>query len=352
MTEHTTIRVDGPRPYTVTVGAELLRNATTWQLQSAKQFALITDHHVGPLYLKAVHEGLTAAHPDAQILSLTLDAGEASKNWQQLGNVLEQLADAGMRRDAVVLALGGGVIGDLAGLAAALWMRGIDCIQVPTSLLAMVDSSVGGKTAVDLPHGKNLIGAFHPPRHVIADVATLTTLPAREFAAGMAEVIKYGAAFDREFMQWLQQHAAEITARDAATLTELVARCIRYKAAIVARDPTERGERALLNFGHTFGHALEVMAGYGDALLHGEAVAIGMVQAARHSESALQLPAADTQQLIDTLQRFGLPTEPPAGTDPQTQKHHMRLDKKNTGSALRLILLQQLGRAVIHQSPL
>lgn len=352
MTEPSTIQVAGPRPYDVIVGADLLRNASTWQTHRAKQFALITDQHVGPLYANQVHEGLTAAHPDAQILTLTLDAGESTKNWQQLGTVLEALADAGMRRDAVVIAVGGGVIGDLAGLAAALWMRGIDCVQVPTSLLAMVDSSVGGKTAVDLPHGKNLIGAFHLPRQVVADVTTLTTLSQREFAAGMAEVIKYGAAFDKEFLQWLQDHAAAITQRDAQTLKELVARCVQYKANIVARDPTERGERALLNFGHTFGHALEVMAGYGDALLHGEAVAIGMVQAARHSETTLQLPPADTQQLIDILQRFDLPTEPPAGTDPLAQRRHMQLDKKNTGTALRLILLQQLGRAVIHESAL
>jgi 3-dehydroquinate synthase len=210
------------------------------------------------------------------------------------------------------------VVGDLAGFAAACWMRGIDCVQLPTSLLAMVDSSVGGKTAVDLPQGKNLVGAFHPPRAVFADTTTLRTLPERELRAGFAEVVKYGAIRDAGFLDWLAANAAALLARDDATLAEAIATSCAHKAAIVERDPLERGERALLNFGHTFAHAIEAEQGYG-GLVHGEAVAIGMVLAA-------------------LLARFGLPTALPAGLDPAALLARMRLDKKASAAGLRFVL--------------
>jgi 3-dehydroquinate synthetase len=229
-----------------------------------------------------------------------------------------------------VYALGGGVVGDLAGFAAAAWMRGVDCVQLPTTLLAMVDSSVGGKTAVDLPQGKNLVGAFHPPRAVLADTAALRTLPARELRAGLAEVVKYGAIVDAPFLDWLEANADALLAGDDAALAEAIARSCAHKAAIVERDPYEHGDRALLNFGHTFGHAIETSQGYG-GLIHGEAVAVGMVQA--------------LGQQRGLLRRFGLPVEPPPGLDPDTLLAHMRLDKKAQSGGLRFIVWDGAGRA-------
>ena len=257
-----------------------------------------------------------------------------------------ELADFGATRDACVFALGGGVVGDLAGFAAACWMRGIDVVQLPTTLLAMVDSSVGGKTAVDLPQGKNLVGAFHQPRAVIADTATLTTLPERELRAGCAEVVKYGALGDATFFGWLEDHVGALLARDARALADAIAHCCEQKAAIVARDETEQGERALLNFGHSFGHALETAGGYG-ALLHGEAVAIGMCLAARLSAQLGRASAADAERLANLLRRFDLPTALPAGSDAQRLLELMRLDKKNVSGRLRLVLWRGIGRAEI-----
>jgi len=249
------------------------------------------------------------------------------------------------------MALGGGVAGDLAGFAAACWMRGVDCVQLPTSLLAMVDSSVGGKTAVDIPEGKNLVGAFHPPRAVIADTATLRTLPPRELRAGLAEVIKYGAIRDPLFFQWLQAEHAALLAGDDTALAQAIARSCEHKAEIVARDPLEKGERALLNLGHTFGHAIETEQGYGapgnDNLNHGEAVAVGMVLAARLSAQLGMSDDADTGQLRDLLLRYELPVAIPAGLQPQALLARMRLDKKNVAGRLRLVLWRGIGRAEV-----
>jgi 3-dehydroquinate synthase len=257
----------------------------------------------------------------------------------------------GATRDATVLALGGGVVGDLAGFAAACWMRGIDCVQLPTSLLAMVDSSVGGKTAVDLPAGKNLVGAFHPPCAVLADTSTLRTLPDRELRAGLAEVVKYGAIFDAPFLHWIEAHADALLARDEAALVHAIARSCEHKADVVARDPFEHGDRAMLNFGHTFGHAIETEQGYagatGEALNHGEAVAVGMVLAARLSTALGMAPAADADRLQALLQRLGLPTAIPAGLAPQALLARMRLDKKADARGLRFVLWTGAGQACI-----
>jgi 3-dehydroquinate synthase len=243
-----------------------------------------------------------------------------------------------------VFALGGGVVGDLAGFVASCWMRGIDVVQLPTSLLAMVDSSVGGKTALDLPQGKNLVGAFHPPRAVFADTSTLQTLPPRELRAGLAEVVKYGAIRDAAFLGWLDAHADALLARDDAALALAIATSCAHKAEIVERDPREHGERALLNFGHTFAHAIEAEQGYG-GLVHGEAVAVGMVLAARLSAAFGLALQADADRLAALLLRFGLPVALPGGLDADALLARMRLDKKAAASGLRFILWDGPGLA-------
>src|SRR5690606_6875073 len=267
------------------------------------------------LYLQRTVDALRAARPDIRIASHAMPAGEQEKTLASFGNAIDALAALGATRDACVYALGGGGGGDLAGFAAACWMRGIDCVQLPTTLLAMVDSSVGGKTAVDLPQGKNLVGAFHPPVAVVADTATLATLPARELRAGFAEVIKYGAIAEAGLLDWLDARAHALLGGDAGALSEAIARRCAHKAALGERDPFEHGDRALLNFGHTFGHAIETAQAFG-TLNHGEAVAIGMVLAARLSTALGIATDTDTMILRALLQRFGLPTQLPTGLDP------------------------------------
>jgi 3-dehydroquinate synthase len=280
------IEVAGDPPYRIAIGVDLLQDgAALAATLRGRQALVVSDGHVAPLYAQAVRDALRAARPEAQVVTYVLPAGESAKTLGYFAEAIDALAALGATRDACVYALGGGVVGDLAGFAAACWMRGIDCVQLPTTLLAMVDSSVGGKTAVDLPQGKNLVGAFHPPRAVLADTTTLRTLPERELHAGFAEVVKYGAIVDAPFLDWLDAHSDALLARDDDALAEAIARSCTHKAAIVARDPFEHGERALLNFGHTFGHAIETEQGYG-ALNHGEAVAVGMVLAARPTANA------------------------------------------------------------------
>jgi 3-dehydroquinate synthase len=333
----------GDRRYPIWIGAGLLNDAQTWRgAIRGKQALIVSDAHVAPLYLERIRAGLADLPHDA----IVLDAGEASKSIENVTAVFDALAALGANRDATIIALGGGVVGDLAGFAAACWMRGVDFLQMPTTLLAMVDSSVGGKTGVNLAAGKNLIGAFHQPRAVVIDTATLATLPAREYAAGLAEIVKYGAIGDAEFFAWLESHAGELNARDASALAKAIATSCRQKAGVVARDEREHGERALLNFGHTFGHALEAEAGYG-ALLHGEAVAIGMVQAATLSARLGRAPAADGERLAVLLKRLGLPIAPPRGIDPDALLARMRLDKKNLSGRLRLVLWKGIGKAEV-----
>lgn len=347
-----TVAVSGDTPYTIHIGPGLLGQGELLARHvRGRHVLLLSDSSVAPLYLAGVKSALLAVRPDLLIGELVLPAGEASKTLAHFGDAITALAALGATRDACVMALGGGVAGDLAGFAAACWMRGVDCVQLPTSLLAMVDSSVGGKTAVDIPEGKNLVGAFHPPRAVIADTAALRTLPPRELRAGLAEVIKYGAIRDPLFFRWLQAEHSALLAGDDTALAQAIARSCEHKAEIVARDPLEKGERALLNLGHTFGHAIETEQGYGapgnDNLNHGEAVAVGMVLAARLSAQLGMSGDADTAQLRDLLLRYELPVAIPTGLQPEALLARMRLDKKNVAGRLRLVLWRGIGRAEV-----
>ncbi|MFK2904061.1 3-dehydroquinate synthase [Dyella ginsengisoli] len=333
----------GARSYAVHIGSGLLDDHARWrQAIRGRHVLVISNTTVAPLYLDRVAKGLDGLQWD----SFLLDDGEAHKTFANVERALAALAKLGATRDACIIALGGGVVGDLAGFTAACWMRGIDFIQLPTTLLAMVDSSVGGKTGVNLPAGKNLVGAFHQPRGVFADIGTLATLPEREFRAGLAEVVKGAAIGDAEFFAWLETRADALAKRDPAAVAEAIARKVAYKAGVVARDETEQGERALLNLGHTFGHALETAGRYA-TLLHGEAVAVGMVLAAQLSQQLGMGTLDDTLRLQRLLDTLGLPTDVPPGMDPQQLLALMRLDKKNTAGTLRLILWRGIGRAQI-----
>ncbi|HEY9132694.1 MAG TPA: 3-dehydroquinate synthase [Dyella sp.] len=333
----------GDRSYTVSIGPGLIDDTAQWRKALRGRHAMvISNSTVAPLYLERVTRGLDGLSWS----SFLIDDGETHKSFANVGRALEALAHLGATRDACIIALGGGVVGDLAGFTAACWMRGIDFIQMPTTLLAMVDSSVGGKTGVNLPAGKNLVGAFHQPRAVMADTHTLATLPEREYRAGLAEVIKGAAIGDRAFFEWLERHADALAARDSYALIEAIARKVAYKAGVVSRDETEQGERALLNLGHTFGHALETAGNY-TAMLHGEAVAMGMLLAARLSERLGMSEAIDTTRLHALLERVGLPTTIPAGMQADVLLALMRLDKKTLAGSLRLILWRGIGRAEI-----
>ncbi len=333
----------GERRYTIRIGGGLLSDhATLAALAPGRHVLIVSDAHVAPLYLDRV----TAAFADKRVAHVVIPPGEQEKTLERFGELMSALAALGASRDATLVALGGGVVGDMTGFAAACWMRGVRFVQLPTTLLAMVDSSVGGKTAVDLPEGKNLVGAFHQPAAVIADTDTLTTLPERELHAGLAEVIKYGALGDAAFFDWVDANAAALRARDPEALAHAIATSCTHKAGIVARDETETGERMLLNFGHTFGHAIEAEQGFG-GLVHGEAVAVGMVLAARLSASLGFAPAADTDRLIAALGALGLPTDLPQGLDAAALLQRMRLDKKNLSGTLRLILWRGIGKAFV-----
>jgi 3-dehydroquinate synthase len=333
----------GERSYRISIGCGLLDDAATLHgAIGGRQVLLLSNTTVAPLYaarIEATLQGLKwATH--------LLDDGERHKTIESATRVWQALAELGAQRNATLIALGGGVIGDLGGFAAACWMRGIDFVQVPTTLLAMVDSSVGGKTGVNLPQGKNLVGAFWQPRLVLADIATLRTLPEREYRAGLAEVVKYGAIGDARFFAWLEDHADALTARDEAVIADAVLHSCRHKAGVVARDERENGERALLNFGHTYGHALETIGDYRQ-WLHGEAVAIGMALAARLSAALGIADRTDADRLEALLQRLGLPTQRPENADPQRIVALMRLDKKALSDRLRLILWRGIGRAEV-----
>lgn len=346
------VDVAGQVPYRIAIGPGLLADGAALAAHvRGRHVLIVSDDHVAPLYLDGVRAALRAARPQLQLATHVLPAGETAKTLDNFAAVIAALAGLGATRDACVFALGGGVVGDLAGFAAACWMRGVDCVQLPTTLLAMVDSSVGGKTAVDIPQGKNLVGAFHPPRAVVADTAVLRTLPPRELRAGLAEVVKYGALGDPLFLEWLGAEREALLAGDDAALAQAIARSCEHKAEIVARDPLEKGERALLNLGHTFGHAIEAEQGYGGAseanLVHGEAVAVGMVLAARLSARLGLAPEADAAALRALLAGFGLPVDVPAGLAPEALLARMRLDKKNVAGRLRLVLWHGIGRAFV-----
>jgi 3-dehydroquinate synthase len=303
---------------------------------------VVTNETIAPLYLDAVTRGLG----DLQCDTLILPDGEQHKTLATLERIFDALMAHRHSRTTTLVALGGGVIGDMVGFAAACYQRGVDFIQVPTTLLAQVDSSVGGKTAVNHPRGKNMIGAFHQPRAVVIDTAVLDTLPEREFAAGMAEVIKYGLIRDPEFFQWLLDNQAALAARDTAPVAEAILRSCRNKAEVVAADETEQGNRALLNLGHTFGHAMETFTGYRD-WLHGEAVSAGMVMAARMSLELGWLKQADLDRVSDSLAAWKLPVTAPEGMARADFSELMALDKKVQNGRLRLVLLNQIGDALV-----
>jgi 3-dehydroquinate synthase len=330
----------GARSYEILIGRELPVGGALCGEEDVRAL-VVTDSHVGPLYGRDCLDRLRAAGIDATLV--TVPAGEASKSLAQLDGLYNAALDAGLDRRGVIVALGGGVVGDLAGLAAATYLRGVRLIQVPTTLLAMVDSSVGGKTAVDLPRGKNLVGAFHQPIQVVADLRTLGTMAERDYAAGLAEVVKYGAIRDAVFFGRLEADADAILGRDPAALVDVVARCCEIKAEVVGADETEGGLRAILNFGHTLGHALETVDGYG-RWRHGEAVSMGMVYAAKVSEAVAGLDPAVTQRLSALLTRFGLPLRPAEPPSWDALRDAMAADKKSRGRVPRFVLAPELGR--------
>jgi len=339
-------RVDvalGERSYPILIGRGLLDDISRLRaLVDAPEVMVVSNRTVAPLYL----DRLTAAFSDRRVASACLPDGEQEKQLEPLLPVFDTLLVNGFSRDCQVVALGGGVIGDLAGFVAATYQRGVGFVQVPTTLLAMVDSSVGGKTGVNHPRGKNMIGAFHQPRAVIADLTVLDTLPQRELRAGMAEVIKYALLGDAEFLAWLEANLDAAMARDSATLAAIVERCCRNKAAIVAADEREAGQRALLNLGHTFGHAIEAARGYGD-WLHGEAIAAGQCMAARLSARLGWIDDRDRDRAIALIERAGLPTRAPADIGAERFREFMGRDKKNRDGTLRLVLLKGLGQATV-----
>lgn len=335
----------GERLYPIRIGAGQLQDVQLLAgLVPGRHALIVTDAHVAPLYLSQIDKALSGKKTRV----IVLPPGEQEKNLARFAELMQALAELGASRDVTLLALGGGVIGDLTGFAAACWMRGVRFVQLPTTLLAMVDASVGGKTAVDLAHGKNLVGAFHQPAAVIIDPDTLKTLPDRELRAGLAEVVKMAAIADADFFSWLETNAEALLMRDRQALMHAITVSCTHKAAIVARDETEHGERMLLNFGHSFGHAIETEQGY-EGLLHGEAVAVGMVLAARLSQQIGRASSCDTERLSDLLVHLGLPIIRPAGLTPTALLAHMRLDKKAISGVMRLILWRGVGNAEVVQ---
>lgn len=332
----------GARSYPILIGAGLIdQSELLTRHLPQRDLLLVSNTVVAPLYAARVKQALG----NRRIIEAVLPDGEQHKSLESAARLFDVLVANHLGRDALVLALGGGVVGDLAGFVAACYQRGVALAQMPTTLLAQVDSSVGGKTAVNHPGGKNLIGAFHQPEAVIADTDVLRTLPDRELSSGLAEVIKYGLIRDAEFFAWIEQHIEALRAREPAALAHAIRRSCEIKAEIVARDEREQGERALLNLGHTFGHAIETATGYRD-WLHGEAVGAGMLIAADLSERLGQLPGAAVQRVRALLQRAGLPLEPPRLGAAQVLER-MRLDKKVQAGRVRLVLLNALGRACV-----
>ena len=332
------------RSYPIHIGAGLLARAG--ELLTAPRPAraiIVTNPVVAALHLAPLQAALSRSGVRCE--AVLVPDGEAHKDWATLYDVHTRLLELGAERSTLLVALGGGVIGDLAGLAAATYQRGMPLLQVPTTLLAQVDSSVGGKTAVNHPLGKNMIGAFHQPSAVIIDTTTLDTLPEREYVAGIAEIIKYGAACDSTLFEWLETNVDRLLARDADAIAHAVHESCRIKAQVVARDEREAGERAVLNFGHTFGHAIEAATGYG-TWLHGEAIAAGMALAASLSQRASELGVDDANRLKRLIDRAGLAVAPPAlGFDRWMEL--MSRDKKGESGAMRFVLLKALGRASV-----
>ena len=338
------LRVDlGERSYDIVIGSNIIGSFQSWlPALAGKQAMVISNETIAPIYMDKVKSALESYQVD----TATLPDGEQHKNLETLNLIFTALLESTHSRRTTLFALGGGVIGDMVGFAAASYQRGVDFIQLPTTLLSQVDSSVGGKTGVNHPLGKNMIGAFHQPRLVVIDVDTLSTLPDRELSAGIAEVVKYGLIYDRDFFVWLEENIDLLIRRDQSALIYAIKRSCEIKAEVVAQDEKEGGIRAILNLGHTFGHAIETASGYGN-WLHGEAVATGMVMAVDFSH---RMGWVDSQALIRTealLAKAQLPLKPPSQMTVKQFLDLMAVDKKNIDKRLRLVLLQSLGNAVV-----
>ncbi|MGR4069877.1 3-dehydroquinate synthase [Billgrantia sp. C5P2] len=335
----------GERSYPIHIGAGLLGDPT-WlsPYLAGRQIMVVTNETVAPHYLARLKRGLPE---DVEVRELVLPDGEATKTLANVSRIWDALLEAGFNRRCTLIALGGGVIGDMVGFAAACYQRGVAFIQVPTTLLSQVDSSVGGKTGVNHPLGKNMVGAFWQPRAVLIDTDTLDTLPDRELSAGLAEVVKYGLIRDADFLAWLEANMAALRSLEPQALAWAIERSCQLKADIVAEDETEQGVRALLNLGHTFGHAIEAHQGYG-SWLHGEAVGAGMLMAAELSQRLGWLSPAEVERTAAIIAAAGLPLTAPADMGVEDFLVRMRLDKKNVDARLRLVLLEALGRAVVH----
>ena len=332
------------RRYPILIGNGLLQDERSYPVKRGERVMIVTNPTVAQFYLDTVTFALKKR--GCEVDHVLLPDGENYKTLESLNLIFTALLQGNHGRDTTIIALGGGVIGDVAGFAAASYQRGVRLIQIPTTLLSQVDSSVGGKTAVNHELGKNMIGAFYQPSMVIIDTHTLGTLPKREVNAGLAEVIKYGAILDYEFFEWLEAHIDELVALNNESLQHCIARCCQIKADVVARDETEKGDRALLNLGHTFGHAIETHLGYGN-WLHGEAVSTGMMMAAALSEQLGDISVADVSRLEKLLARANLPTLSPDSMQPEDYLPHMMRDKKVLAGKLRLVLLKSLGQAYI-----
>ena len=340
MTEFVNVDL-GSRSYDISIGSDLSIGAA---LEGSDISALVvSDTNVAPLYMAR-----TVSLLEARGLSVTttiVPAGELSKSLDCAAELYSKAVDAGLDRKSVIVALGGGVVGDLAGFVAATFLRGIKFLQIPTSLLAMVDSSVGGKTAVDLPQGKNLVGAFYQPVEVVADLDSLDTLPEREYISGLGEVVKYGVIWDEKLFEYFEQNIDALLKRDKAVLLKIVKRCCEIKAEVVAQDEREGGLRAILNFGHTYAHALETVSGY-DKWLHGEAVSLGMVYAAKLSVAVSGLKEGDAERLVTLLDELGLPVNLDSSLEWAELRKAMDADKKTLNAVPRFVLAEKLGKVV------
>jgi len=338
----------GERGYRIDIGTGLLRHPDTWSgVPAASHAVIVSNTTVAPLYAEALRASLAARHPQVELVVLA--DGEQYKTWQTLNEIFDALLARGCDRKTVIYALGGGVIGDMAGFAAACYMRGVPFVQVPTTLLAQVDSSVGGKTGINHPRGKNMIGAFYQPKLVVCDLDTLRTLPAREFSAGMAEVIKYGPIADVALFDWIEANLASLMRRDIDAVAHFVKRSCEIKAAVVGQDERESGLRAILNFGHTFCHAIEAGLGYG-VWLHGEAVGCGMVMAMHLSQRLGHVDAEWVRRVTRILSDAGLPTVGPQ-LGPDRYLELMRLDKKTEAGEIRFVLIERPGAAIVRSAP-
>ena len=342
------VRIDlGDRSYPILIGNGLLGRPVTWQGPAGGTALIVSNTTVASLYAERLRSALSGRY--RAIHSVQLPDGEAHKNWETLNLVFDALLSNGCDRKTVIYALGGGVVGDMAGFAAACYMRGVPFVQVPTTLLAQVDSSVGGKTAINHPLGKNMVGAFYQPELVVCDLDTLATLPARELAAGLAEVIKYGPIADMAFLEWIEAHLDRLLAREPEALAHAVQRSCEIKAWVVAQDERESGLRAILNFGHTFGHAIEAGLGYGE-WLHGEGVGCGMVMAMHLSHGLGLVDAAFVERVTRLVARAGLPVAGPRlGADRYLEL--MRVDKKAEGGEIRFVVIEAPGRAGVRPAP-